>query len=34
VGFLRETAIWKSSGSITVTSCPRARAASTIRLVE
>jgi len=33
-GLPRETTIWKSSGSMTVTSWPRARAASTIRLVE
>src|SRR5678815_1123796 len=33
-GFPRDTTIWKSSGSMTVTSWPRARAARTIRLVE
>ena len=33
-GFPRETTIWKSRGSMTLTSCPRARAASTMRLVE
>jgi hypothetical protein len=33
-GLRRDTTIWNSRGSMTLISCPRARAAKTMRLVE